>query len=79
MQTPFYVERDRVNATRAALPAHADPETLTTARHGVDCFAYLVQRGERLSLAAFADRIARNYSTANPRTAAVIAALRACA
>ena len=47
-------------------------------RYGLSCFAFLVKRRERLSLHEFADRIEEQYSASNPRTAAVLGALRSC-
>lgn len=52
----------------------ADPDL---ARYALASFAFLIERGERLSAPAFAARIAAHYDARNPRTAAAIAALQA--
>lgn len=47
------------------------------ARYAMASFAHLIERGERISPAGLADRIAEHYDAGNPKTAAVIAAIRA--
>jgi len=46
-------------------------------RYALASFAHLIERGERISPAGLADRIAEHYDAGNPKTAAAIAELRA--
>lgn len=52
----------------------ADPD-LT--HHALASFAFLIERGERLSPADLAERIAQHYDVRLPQTAAAIEAIRA--
>ncbi|WP_321935510.1 hypothetical protein [Paraburkholderia sp. J8-2] len=73
-----FVEVDHLNAVRAIFTVPADVSK-DTANHAFAVFGFLVKRNERLSLGAFADRIAGAYDQEEPRIREVLHVLRRCA
>lgn len=51
-------------------------ETRSLLAYGVVSFGWLLPLGANLNAQEFADLIVRHYSTENPKTAAIVAALR---
>ncbi len=53
-----------------------DVKTRSTLEYGIVSFKYLIPNGATLTAAQFADLICENYDATEPRTAAVVSALR---
>jgi len=70
-----YVSRDHVGHLTSTFCAATQDQKWTLA-YAIRAYGYLISRNERVSLADFANRIAKVYDEAEPHNAAVIAALR---